>query len=260
MPSQNHFQEQLASLASAFSVHLQHQAKVLMHESKQIQPGQTNHTISLQLIRDIAHDLHSQGLLFGFVEISKAAGLLEHLTIQMLRAGNSCSSQTYEEFQEYINAIINATNEDPQHLFDDDPSITAIGDHKNSRSQGNKPKQILLIEDAAILRHRISISLMQAGYEVLEAPDGLAGVEMAYKIIPDLILLDLYLPGLDGFEVQKKIKTNDDLFNVPLIFLTSLSRVSIAQIQTALSYGVTDYISKPFIMSNLLEKIKTNLA
>ena len=106
---------------------------------------------------------------------------------------------------------------------------------------------------------QIVSSFQQAGFTVYEATDGMTGIDLAIQHLPDLILLDIKMPEVDGFAVQQKIRTHDDLFDVPLIFLTSLSSVSISQIQTALSYGVTDYIPKPFNMSRLIDKVKLHL-
>ena len=261
MAPSNHFHEQLASVKSAYAVHLKKQVDLLKTLWQQTTQTSLHNASSLDSKLDIVHDLHGQGLIFGYPEISDLAGKLETALLQIKRTGASGSDKTYKEIDEYINALINAAFAQPSssHLFKDPSSITDINNHKPGDARGEKPKQILLIEDAGILRHRISISLNQAGYEVIEAVDGNSGIEMAYQLTPDLILLDLMLPDIDGFEVHKKIRTHDDLINVPLIFLTSISRVSISQIQTALSYGITDYISKPFIMDNLMSKIKTHL-
>ena len=261
MAPSNHFHEQLASVNSAYSVHLKKQADLLKTLWQQTSQINLKNTASLDSILDIVHDLHGQGLTFGYPEISDLAEKLEASLLQIKRASASDSDKTYKQIDEYINALINAAFDKPSssHLFKDPSSITDIDSHKPGRTRSEKPKQILLIEDAGILRHRISISLKQAGYEIIEAVDGHSGLEIAYKTTPDLILLDLMLPDIDGFEVHKKIRTHDDLINVPLIFLTSINRVSISQIQTALSYGITDYISKPFIMDNLMSKIKTHL-
>lgn len=257
------YAEQLQNIASTFTTHLQKQ----LHKIDSIWQRQKHNnqldTFSLQLISDIAHELHGQGLLFGYPEITKSAGILEEILERIIKSRLQFTAQVQNQINAYIHNLKQAASNEVQLrsvLFSDEEAITAIFDYKNRTVKKSSQKQILIIEDADVTRQRIALSLRQAGFIVLEASDGISGVTLAIEKIPDLILLDIKMPFVDGFQVQQKIRLHNDLNDVPLIFLTSLNRVSISQIQTALSYGVTDYISKPFSMAKLIKKIKTNLA
>ncbi|MFK7846177.1 MAG: response regulator transcription factor [Rhodothermales bacterium] len=256
------YEEELQNIASSFTIHLQKQLKEIDATWQQQHESQPD-TFSLQSLSDIAHELHGQGLLFGYPEITKSAGALEEILERIIKSRQHLTAQIRSRINAHIHNLKQAATHEVQLrglLFSDQEAITAIFDYKNRPAKKSAQKQILIIEDADVTRRRIAMSLRQAGFLVLEAADGISGVTMAIEKIPDLILLDIKMPVVDGFQVQQKIRTHNDLMDVPLIFLTSLNRVSIAQIQTALSYGITDYISKPFSMGKLISKIKTNLA
>lgn len=119
----------------------------------------------------------------------------------------------------------------------------------------NKSKKILIVEDEATLQKTLNDLLSQEGYEVLNAVDGLRGMELAFDKKPDLILLDIILPKMDGFEVLKKIKENKDTSQIPVIILTNLSSVN--DIQKALDLGATTYLVKAdFHLNDVLSKIE----
>ncbi len=119
----------------------------------------------------------------------------------------------------------------------------------------SKGKKILIVEDEATLQKTLNDLLLQEGYEILTAVDGLRGMELAFDKKPDLILLDIILPKMDGFEVLKKIKENKDTSQIPVIILTNLSSVN--DIQKALDLGATTYLVKAdFHLSDVLSKIE----
>ncbi|MDF1498092.1 MAG: response regulator [Patescibacteria group bacterium] len=115
-------------------------------------------------------------------------------------------------------------------------------------------KKILVIEDEATLQKALNDILVQDEYEVFSALDGLSGVEIAGKEKPDLILLDIILPKMDGFEVLKKLKEGETS-NIPVIILTNLNDID--DIQKALDLGATTYLVKAdFHLEDVLKKIK----
>ncbi len=119
----------------------------------------------------------------------------------------------------------------------------------------SKGKKILIVEDEATLQKTLNDLLSQEGYEVLSAIDGPRGMELAFDKKPDLILLDIILPKMDGFEILKKIKENKDTAQIPVIILTNLSSVN--DIQKALDLGATTYLVKAdFHLSDILSKIE----
>ena len=117
-------------------------------------------------------------------------------------------------------------------------------------------KKILVIEDEATLQKALNDILSQEGYDVLSALDGVSGLDLALKENPDLILLDIILPKLDGFEVLKKLKEENS--QIPIIILTNLSDIN--DIQKALDLGATTYLVKAdFHLDDVLKKIKETL-
>ena len=116
------------------------------------------------------------------------------------------------------------------------------------------PAKILVVEDEPALLDALEYSIRKQGYQVLTAADGHRAVELAGAEHPDLIVLDLMLPGIDGLEVCRAIRRTD---NVPIIMLTALSE-EIDKV-VGLEIGADDYLTKPFGMRELLARIKAQL-
>lgn len=116
-------------------------------------------------------------------------------------------------------------------------------------------KKILIIEDDKFLRELISQKLLKEGYDIAEAIDGEKGVESVKTEKPDLILLDLILPGIDGFEVLARIKSDPDSAQTPVIILSNLGQKY--DIERGLKMGAVDYMIKAhFTPKEIIEKIK----
>jgi two-component system cell cycle response regulator DivK len=115
-------------------------------------------------------------------------------------------------------------------------------------------KLILVVEDQEDNRRIMRDLLASAGYEVMEALTGEEGVAAAESHRPDLILMDIQLPGLDGYEATRRIKTNPDLHHIPIIVVTSYA-LSGDDVK-AFGAGCDDYVSKPFSPRELLAKIR----
>lgn len=116
-------------------------------------------------------------------------------------------------------------------------------------------KKILIIEDEESIRGFLKINLKRNGYEVIEADNGELGVKLALKEKPAIIILDVMLPGIDGFKVCKIIRNEDE--KVGIIMLTAKSQ-DLDKIM-GLEYGADDYIIKPFNPMQLLLRIKALL-
>lgn len=114
-------------------------------------------------------------------------------------------------------------------------------------------KKILVIEDEDDIRELLRYNLEKAGYEYHEAPSGESGWNKIQDIQPDLILLDLMLPGIDGLEVCDRIKTELTQNNYPVIMLTAKGEEE--DIVKGLEMGADDYVTKPFSVKVLLARI-----
>lgn len=113
-------------------------------------------------------------------------------------------------------------------------------------------KRILVVEDHE-LNMDLLVQLLEDEYEVLTATDGAAGIELAERERPDLILMDLSLPVIDGWEATRRIKANDGLKHIPIIALTAHAMVGDAE--RALACGCDDYMTKPVDEDRLFEKL-----
>ena len=121
----------------------------------------------------------------------------------------------------------------------------------------NRRGKILLIEDESGFRQVIAKSLLKHGFEVLEAADGKEGLRCAAESLPDLILCDLVMPGMDGYEVLATLRTDERLADIPIIFLTGQSEPH--EVRQGMNLGADDYLTKPVDLGDLLGAVKVRL-
>ncbi len=115
-------------------------------------------------------------------------------------------------------------------------------------------RKVLIVDDEKAISDIIKFNLLKDGYDVDVAADGDEALKMVYLVQPDLILLDVMLPKLDGFQVCRKIRES---FNTPIIMLTAKEE-EVDKV-LGLELGADDYITKPFGMRELLARVKANL-
>lgn len=121
----------------------------------------------------------------------------------------------------------------------------------------SESKRILLVEDNEMNRDMLSRRLVRSGYEVLIAVDGAVGVDMAISKNPDLILMDMSLPVLDGWQATRQIKSTTETAMIPIIALTANAMTG--DREKCLAAGCDDYDTKPVEFKRLLTKIETCL-
>lgn len=117
--------------------------------------------------------------------------------------------------------------------------------------------KILVVDDEAVLLETIAYNLEQAGYEVITAADGASALEAAHRERPDLIILDLMLPVIDGLEVCRRLRREDDTAGILILMLTAKSD-EIDKV-VGLEVGADDYVTKPFSRHELLARVKALL-
>ena len=117
---------------------------------------------------------------------------------------------------------------------------------------------ILLVEDDPLSARLADLVLRSEGYEVIIAPNGLQALKIAQDAPPDLILLDLMLPGLDGFEVLNRLRAEPKTANVPVVVISSKSQPT--DKQTAVKVGANAYLTKPYRKNELLEVARSLLS
>ena len=118
-------------------------------------------------------------------------------------------------------------------------------------------KRILVIEDNETNMYLIRFILEKSGYEVIKAKDGTSGVDLAIKEKPDLIIMDLQLPDIDGLEATKRIRASKADSKIPIIALTSYAMVG--DREEALAAGCTGYIQKPINPETFMAEIEKYL-
>jgi len=123
--------------------------------------------------------------------------------------------------------------------------------------QNKTMARILIVDDMPDSIRLLGNILQQEGYHINVAKDGLQALELAAKIIPDLILLDVMMPEPDGFETCQRLKDNPATKNIPIVFLTSMDQVN--DMVKGFQVGAVDYITKPFNTLELLVRIRTQL-
>lgn len=119
------------------------------------------------------------------------------------------------------------------------------------------PPRILVVEDAPANIQALSATLRAAGYQLSVATDGNQALDVLGRVRPDLILLDVMMPEMDGFETCERIKAHDAWRHIPIIFLTA--RTETADIVKGFELGAVDYVTKPFNAHELLARVNTHL-
>jgi len=120
-------------------------------------------------------------------------------------------------------------------------------------------ENILIIEDDKFLRELISRKLINDGFKIEEAIDGEEGLKKLQEVKPDLILLDLILPGLDGFEVLERAKDNPSTSMIPILILSNLGQRD--EIERGLKLGAVDFLVKAhFTPEEIVDKVKEILS
>jgi DNA-binding response OmpR family regulator len=115
-------------------------------------------------------------------------------------------------------------------------------------------KRVLVVDDEIYIVHILEFTLTMEGYEVLTAADGEEALRKIEQDRPDLVVLDIMMPKLDGYEVCRRLRQDDEFRSLPVILLSAKGRP--IDRETGLEVGADDYIVKPFSPRRLLEKIR----
>lgn len=142
----------------------------------------------------------------------------------------------------------------------------ALGRHSRARTRragctvsvddGTRPLVLIADDDPDILM-LVRFRLERAGYEVVSAPDGRAALDLALARGPDLAVLDVMMPRLDGYEVTRELRRHEATRGMPVILLTA--RVQEADVQRGIESGADDYVPKPFSPQELGERVQAAL-
>lgn len=130
-------------------------------------------------------------------------------------------------------------------------------DWNESSNRGAEIARILITEDDPSFMRAISHILTKEGYEVLTATNGLVGLKMAQEQEPDLLILDVMLPGMDGFEVASRLRADPKTARLPILMLSAKGQA--ADKSTGLKVGASEYLTKPVERTLLLSRVKSLL-
>ncbi len=120
--------------------------------------------------------------------------------------------------------------------------------------KNSKPKKVLVVEDEADFRDMLTQILERAGYAVSAAPNGEEGLALYRTAAPDVVILDVHLPDMSGFEICRQIRLQGPRPQTPILMCTVRSEVS--GVAEGLGSGATDYVLKPFQVSDMLERVR----
>lgn len=122
------------------------------------------------------------------------------------------------------------------------------------RLEGEAVKRILVVDDEPHILKLVAFSLKSGGYEVLEATDGLSAISVVQAEQPDLVLMDVMMPTLDGYEACRRLKADPATADIPVIMLTAKTQST--EHKTGYDVGAADYINKPFTPKDLVAHVR----
>lgn len=128
------------------------------------------------------------------------------------------------------------------------------GSASNSSNPGSRPKKVLVVDDDHSIVELLTLVLQDAGYEVVPAGDGHEAIVTAIQQRPDVIILDIVMPGLNGWEVSDHLLSHEQTASTPILFLTA--RVRTEDQLRGWYAGCFDYITKPFEVDQLLKQVR----
>ena len=119
-------------------------------------------------------------------------------------------------------------------------------------------KKVLIVDDEATSRKMVEVALESLEYDLLFAADGKAALKAARDHLPDLILMDVELPGMNGYEAARRIRQQELTRDIPIVIITS--RAGVRHQEKATSLGANDYLVKPYHEQELVDRVERSLA
>ena len=118
----------------------------------------------------------------------------------------------------------------------------------------DSPKRVLICDDDPVILRLLEVNLELEGYDVLTAHHGEEAFEIASRELPDLVILDIMMPRLDGYQTCQKLKAQSSTEDIPVVFLSAKAQAS--DIEKGRSFGVSEYLTKPFDPNDLLDVVE----
>ena len=123
---------------------------------------------------------------------------------------------------------------------------------------GMPPATVLVVDDDPVILKLLEVNFEMEGFQVVRAADGAEGLERAREVLPDIVVLDVMMPRMTGYEVAKALREDDVTAHIPIIFVTA--RAQSSDVEKGLELGVEDYVTKPFDPLDLIDRVNSLLA
>jgi DNA-binding response OmpR family regulator len=120
------------------------------------------------------------------------------------------------------------------------------------------PATVLVVDDDPVILKLLEVNFEMEGFEVVRASDGAEGLERARAVHPDIVVLDVMMPRMTGYEVAKALREDEDTAHIPIIFVTA--RAQSSDVERGMELGVDDYVTKPFDPLDLIARVNVLLA
>ena len=120
------------------------------------------------------------------------------------------------------------------------------------------PATVLVVDDDPVILKLLEVNFEMEGFEVVRASDGAMGLERAREVLPDMVILDVMMPRMTGYEVAKALREDDLTARIPIIFVTA--RAQSSDVERGIELGVDDYVTKPFDPLDLIARVNALLA
>jgi len=120
------------------------------------------------------------------------------------------------------------------------------------------PATVLVVDDDPVILKLLEVNFEMEGFQVVRASDGAEGLERAREVLPDIVVLDVMMPRMTGYEVAKALKEDAETAHIPIIFVTA--RAQSTDVERGMELGVEDYVTKPFDPLELIDRVNNLLA
>ena len=120
------------------------------------------------------------------------------------------------------------------------------------------PATVLVVDDDPVILKLLEVNFEMEGFQVVRAADGAEGLERAREVLPDIVVLDVMMPRMTGYEVAKALREDNGTAHIPIIFVTA--RAQSSDVERGMELGVEDYVTKPFDPLDLIDRVNALLA
>lgn len=216
-------------------------------------------------LRTAVHSLNGSGASFGFEAVTETASQLEHALNQVISAKHPISSEQKALLRLLLDALERAAHDaaiegggvQPDTVFD--PAHEVPLTDGLDGVQADHESRLLLVDDSEAVRRRYALAFRAAGFIVDEASNGLEALCCIRERHYDLILLDLQMPTMDGFETHRRLREEPLALHTPIIFLTGLRYVDMSHAHGVFQKGVSGFATKSLLIPDLIHKVRGTL-